>query len=277
VTGRPGERKTMSFTEEQIGRYDRQILLPDMGREGQERIRNGRVLCVGAGGLGSPVAYYLVAAGVGVLGLMEMDVVDISNLQRQLLHYTDDIGRPKVESAAEKLQALNPEVRLETYATRLTSENALEIIGRYDVVVDACDNFPTRYLVNDACVFLRKPLVHGSVLRFEGQVTTFVPGEGPCYRCVYPTPPAPGEIPSCQEAGVLGAVPGLVGSLQAVEALKLVAGAGESLVGRLVVYDALEMSFRDFVLRRDPDCAVCGDNPTIRELIDYEQFCSVAH
>ena len=267
----------MSFTEEQIGRYDRQILLPDMGREGQERIRNGRVLCVGAGGLGSPVAYYLVAAGVGVLGLMEMDVVDISNLQRQLLHYTDDIGRPKVESAAEKLQALNPEVRLETYATRLTSENALEIIGRYDVVVDACDNFPTRYLVNDACVFLRKPLVHGSVLRFEGQVTTFVPGEGPCYRCVYPTPPAPGEIPSCQEAGVLGAVPGLVGSLQAVEALKLVAGAGESLVGRLVVYDALEMSFRDFVLRRDPDCAVCGDNPTIRELIDYEQFCSVAH
>lgn len=267
----------MSLTEEQVERYSRQILLPQVGGKGQQRIRNARVLCVGAGGLGSPAAYYLVAAGIGALGLVEMDVVDISNLQRQILHFTKDIGRPKVESASEKLSALNPDVALELHRTRLTSENALEIIEKYEVVVDGCDNFPTRYLVNDACVFLKKPIVHGSVFRFEGQVTVFAAGEGPCYRCLYPLPPAPGEVPSCQEAGVLGVVPGFIGSLQAAEALKLILGVGETLVGRLVVYDALAMSFREFKLRRDPECPVCGDNPTITELIDYEEFCALAH
>jgi len=267
----------MSLTQEQLERYSRHILLADVGEEGQQKIREARVVCVGAGGLGSPAAYYLAAAGVGMLGLVEMDVVEISNLQRQILHFTKDIGRPKLESAAEKLSALNPEVKLELHGARLTSENALDIIGRYDVVVDGCDNFPTRYLVNDACVFLQKPVIHGSVFRFEGQVTVIVPGKGPCYRCLYPLPPAPGEVPSCQEAGVLGVVPGFIGSLQAAEALKLILGVGELLVGRLLVYDALAMSFREYKVRRDPDCAVCGNNPTIRELTDYEQFCSLGH
>lgn len=267
----------MLLTQEQVERYRHQILLPGVGENGQQRLRNARALCIGAGGLGSPVAYYLAAAGVGALGLVEMDVVDVSNLQRQILHSTHDIGRPKLESARERLSALNPEVKLELHCTRLTSENALEIIGDYEVVVDGCDNFPTRYLVNDACVILRKPFVHGSVFRFEGQVTVFVPGVSPCYRCLYPFPPAPGEIPSCQEAGVLGVVPGLIGSLQAAEALKLLLGVGEPLLGRLLAYDALAMSFREFKLRRDPHCPVCGESPTITELIDYEEFCSITH
>lgn len=267
----------MPLTEEQVERYSRHILLPQVGEEGQQRIRQARVLCIGAGGLGSPAAYYLVAAGVGTLGLVDMDEVDISNLQRQILHSTRDVGKPKVESAAEKLSRLNPDVKLELHQTRLTSENAFDLVDRYDVVVDGCDNFPTRYLVNDVCVFLNKPTVHGSVFRFEGQATVFLPGKGPCYRCLYPLPPAPGEVPSCQEAGVLGAVPGFIGSLQAAEALKLVLGVGQPLVGRLLSYDALAMSFREFKLRRDPECPVCGDHPTITELIDYEEFCSVAH
>jgi molybdopterin/thiamine biosynthesis adenylyltransferase/rhodanese-related sulfurtransferase len=250
-------------------------VLPEIGVEGQRALLAARVLLVGAGGLGCPLAQYLAAAGVGTLGLVDFDVVDASNLQRQVLYATGDVGRPKVEVARERIGALNPDVRVETHAVRLGSENALDILDGYDVVVDGADNFPTRYLTNDACVLLGKPNVHGSIYRFEGQATVFDARRGPCYRCLYPEPPPPGLAPSCAEGGVLGVLPGLVALVQATETLKLVTGVGESLVGRLLQIDALEMSFQEFRLRKDPDCPLCGERPTQRELIDYEGFCGV--
>jgi molybdopterin/thiamine biosynthesis adenylyltransferase/rhodanese-related sulfurtransferase len=268
------------LNEEQKIRYSRHILLSEVGEAGQIKLLNSRVLLIGAGGLGSPAAMYLAAAGVGTLGIVDFDTVDVSNLQRQLLHGTKDVGRPKVESAAERLHDINPEVNVVTYREPLTSANALEIIQDYDIVLNGSDNFPTRYLVNDACQFLRKPLVDGSIFMFEGQVTVYQPPVpergiegGPCYRCLYPDPPPPGEVPSCAEAGVLGVLPGIVGSLQALEAIKLILGAGEPLVGRLLLVDTLDMDFRTLRVPRDPDCPVCGEHPTVTELIDYEQFC----
>ncbi|HLE81608.1 MAG TPA: molybdopterin-synthase adenylyltransferase MoeB [Dehalococcoidia bacterium] len=262
----------VGWTEEQIQRYSRHIVMPQVGGKGQRKLLNAKVLLVGAGGLGSPTAMYLAAAGVGTLGIIDADVVDLSNLQRQLLHDTNDVGRPKVDSAAERIADLNPGVQVNKYLALLTSENALDIIKDYDIVINGCDNFPTRYLVNDASVFLNKPLVDGSILFFEGQATVFVPGQG-CYRCLYPAPPPPGMVPSCAEGGVLGVLPGIVGCIQAIEAIKLILGLGETLAGRLLLFDALKMEFRLMKLRRDPQCPVCGDNPTVTELIDYEEFC----
>jgi len=236
-------------------------------------LRDKSALIVGAGGLGSPIAYQLAAAGVGRIGLCDMDRVDLSNLQRQVLHYTSDIGRSKAESGGERLVALNPGVKVERHLTAITSENALGLLNAYDVILDCTDNFATRYLINDACVFLGKPLVHGSIFRFDGQVTLFRPGEGPCYRCVYPQPPAPGSVPSCAQAGVIGVLPGLIGSIMAMEAIKLLAGRGKGLSGRLLIYNSLDMEFAEVRIRRDPACPVCGNAPTIRELIDYEAFC----
>jgi molybdopterin/thiamine biosynthesis adenylyltransferase/rhodanese-related sulfurtransferase len=256
-------------------RYSRHLLIPEVGEEGQLKLKHSRVLLMGAGGLGSPAAYYLAAAGVGRLGIIDSDVVDRSNLQRQILHNESRIGTPKVESARQTLHELNPDIHIETYNARLTSENALEIFGQYDMVLDGGDNFPTRYLVNDACVRLGIPCVHGSVYRFEGQVTVFYPHQGPCYRCLYPEPPPPEFAPSCAEAGVLGVLPGVVGLLQATEAIKVLLGIGNPLVGRLLHFDALTMKFRELKLRRNKDCPVCGDHPTITEFIDYEQFCNV--
>jgi adenylyltransferase/sulfurtransferase len=264
-----------NFTEEQIKRYSRHIILPEVGGLGQTKLLEASVLLVGAGGLGSPAAFYLAAAGVGTLGIIDADVVDLSNLQRQILHTSADVGRPKTESATETLQALNPDVRLIPYRELLTSENIMTLIQDYDVVVDGCDNFPTRYLVNDACVMAKIPNVHGSVFRFEGQATVFKPHEGPCYRCLYPEPPPPGMVPSCQEGGVLGVLPGLIGTIQAIETIKLILGIGKPLVGRLLLYDALKLRFREVQLRRDPACPLCGEHPTIHGLIDYEQFCGV--
>ncbi|MBI4498013.1 MAG: molybdopterin-synthase adenylyltransferase MoeB [Chloroflexi bacterium] len=261
------------WTDDQIKRYSRHIVMPQVGGKGQRKLLNAKVLLVGAGGLGSPTAMYLAAAGVGTLGLIDADVVDLSNLQRQLLHDTHDVGRLKVDSAEERLNDLNPDVQVVKYPTLLTSDNALEIIKDYDIVINGCDNFPTRYLVNDACVFLKKPLVDGSILFFEGQASVFQPGKG-CYRCLYPAPPPPGMVPSCAEGGVLGVLPGIVGCIQAIEAIKLILGLGESLAGRLLLFDALSMEFRQMRLRRDPNCPVCGDTPTITDLIDYEEFCN---
>ena len=259
----------------ELYRYARHLALPEVGLDGQQRLKAGRVLCVGAGGLGSPLALYLAAAGVGTIGVVDFDVVDESNLQRQLLHGTKDVGRTKLESAADRLRDVNPHVEVVSHAARLSSENALEILAGYDVVVDGTDNFPTRYLVNDACVLLRKPNVYGSVFRWEGQLSVFgVPG-GPCYRCLFREPPPPGLVPNCAEGGVLGALPGIVGSAQAMEAIKLLLGVGRTLSGRLLIFDALEMSWREVGLRRNPDCPVCGDRPTQTELIDYEVFCGV--
>jgi adenylyltransferase/sulfurtransferase len=258
---------------EQYERYRRHLTLPDLGLEGQQALLRARVLLIGAGGLGCPLAQYLAAAGVGTLGLVDFDVVDASNLQRQILYSTADLGRPKLEVARERIAALNPDVRVETHALRLTSENALEILGGYDVIVDGTDNFPTRYLANDACVLLGKPNVHGSIFRFEGQATVFDARRGPCYRCLYPEPPPPGMAPSCAEGGVLGVLPGTIALIQATETIKLVTGMGEPLVGRLLQYDALGMSFTEFRIRKDPKCPVCGENPTIQSLIDYEGFC----
>jgi len=263
------------LTPEQVNRYSRHIIMPQVGSSGQRKIMGTKVLIVGAGGLGSPVAVYLALAGVGTIGLVDFDVVDLSNLQRQILHQNDDIGRPKVVSARETLNAYNPDVRVNLHEMPLTSDNAIEIISQYDIIVNGADNFAARYLVNDACVFLKKPLVDGSILLFEGQATTYLPGKG-CYRCLYPKPPPPGMVPSCAEAGVLGALCGLVGSIQATETLKLILGVGESLNGRLMIIDALSMETRAFKIRRDPDCLVCGDNPTVTELIDYEAFCGAA-
>ena len=264
------------FDEQQVLRYSRHIILPKIGAAGQRKLLDAKVLCVGAGGLGSPVAMYLAAAGVGKLGIVDFDRVDLTNLQRQLLHDTDDVGRPKVESAAERLAGINPDVEVVPHDTMLTSENAFEILGGYDIVVDGSDNFPVRYLVNDATQMLGKPLVYGSIYQFDGQASVFLPGqETPCYRCLFPQPPPPGSVPSCAEAGVFGVLPGIIGSIQAVEAIKLITGVGDPLVGRLLLFDALEMEFTTVKLRWDPECPVCGKNPTVTELIDYEVFCGV--
>ena len=262
------------FTEEQIKRYSRHIILPEVGGKGQRRLLNSSVLLVGAGGLGCPAALYLAAAGVGRLGIVDFDRVDLSNLQRQILHHTHDVGRPKVLSAVDSIGEINPDVKVEPHQAQLSSENVKEIISGYDVIVNGCDNFPTRYLLNDACYFLKKPMVDGSIFRFEGQVTVFFPGKG-CYRCLYPAPPPPGLVPSCAEAGVLGVLCGVIGSIQALEAIKLILGSGETLVNRLLFFDALTMEFRQVKIRRDPECPVCGENPTITELIDYHEFCGV--
>jgi molybdopterin/thiamine biosynthesis adenylyltransferase/rhodanese-related sulfurtransferase len=265
------------MTQDQSLRYARHTMLPEVGEDGQKRLLQSKVLCLGAGGLGSPAAYYLAAAGVGTLGMIDDDVVDASNLQRQILHATDRIGIPKVESAARTLTGLNPDVKVVPYKARLTSENVMEILKQYDVIVDGVDNFPTRYLLNDASLKLGKPVVHASIYRFEGQMTSFIPGQGPCYRCLYPAPPPPDMAPSCQEAGVLGVLPGVVGVLQATEAIKIILGIGKSLAGRLLMFDALATKFREMKLRRDPTCPTCGEgvDPNKIELIDYEAFCSI--
>jgi adenylyltransferase/sulfurtransferase len=266
----------MELDSDEIRRYSRHLSLPEVGLGGQKKIRAASVLCIGAGGLGSPVAMYLAAAGVGKLGLVDFDSVDLSNLQRQILHGTADIGRPKTQSAKEAIHRLNPGVRVALHDTRLTNENALEIIRPYDIVVDGTDNFPTRYLTNDACVLLRKPNVYGSTFRFEGQASVFAPHlGGPCYRCLYPEPPPPGSVPSCAEGGVLGVLPGIIGLIQATEILKLILGKGTSLLNRLLLFNALDMQFRELKLRRDPHCPLCGESPTITQLIDYENFCGV--
>jgi molybdopterin/thiamine biosynthesis adenylyltransferase/molybdopterin converting factor small subunit len=264
-----------TLTPERVTRYSRHIIMGQVGSVGQRKIFDSKVLIVGAGGLGSPVALYLALAGVGTLGIVDFDVVDLSNLQRQVLHQNDDVGKRKVVSAKETLNAYNPDVKVITHEEPLHSENALRIIQDYDIVVNGADNFAARYLVNDACVFLKKPLVDGSILLFDGQATVYLPGKG-CYRCLYPTPPPPGMVPSCAEAGVLGALCATIGSIQATEVLKLILSIGESLQGRLVLYDALSMEMRQVRVRRDPDCVVCGDNPTITELIDYDEFCGTA-
>ena len=265
------------FTEDEVLRYARHIILPNIGGEGQRKLVGSRVLVIGAGGLGSPAAMYLAAAGVGTLGILDFDRVDVTNLQRQLLHDTADVGRPKVESAKERINELNPNVEVISHDVALTSENAFEILGRYEVIVDGTDNFPVRYLVNDATQMLGKPLVYGSIYQFEGQATVFLPGRNvPCYRCLFPEPPPPGTVPSCAEGGVFGVLPGIVGSIQAVEAIKLIVGVGEPLVGRLLLFDSLAMEFRTVKLKWDPDCPVCGEHPTVTELIDYEQFCGLA-
>ncbi len=263
------------LSHEEILRYSRHLLLPEVGVEGQRALKGARVLTIGAGGLGSPIALYLAAAGVGTLGIVEFDVVDLTNLQRQVLHGTSQVGRPKLDSAAARLGDLNPHVRVERHPVQLSSANALEILGAYDIVIDGSDNFPTRYLVNDAAVLLGKPLVYGSIFRFEGQVSVFDASRGPCYRCLYSEPPPPGLVPSCAEGGVLGVLPGIVGSLQALEAIKLILGVGEPLVGRLLLFDALRLRFRELQLRKDPDCPLCGPRPSITGLIDYEAFCGI--
>jgi len=264
-----------TLTNEEVLRYSRHLILPDVGVDGQRRLKAGRILLIGAGGLGSPLALYLAAAGVGTLGLVDFDVVDVSNLQRQVLHGTKDVGRPKLESAVDRIRDVNPHVHVEPYETRLTADNALDIIRDYDVVIDGTDNFATRYLTNDACVLLGKPNVYGSIFRFEGQASVFALEEGPCYRCLFPEPPPPGLVPSCAEGGVLGVLPGLVGTIQATEGIKLILGVGEPLVGRLLLIDALSMRFRTVKLRKDPNCPACGTHE-LTELIDYDQFCGVA-
>lgn len=264
------------LTTDDLQRYSRHLLLPEVGEEGQRKLKAARVLCVGTGGLGSPLALYLAAAGVGTLGLVDFDVVDSSNLQRQIIHSTADIGRKKLDSAEEKLKALNPALNVIKHDTMLSSANALDILKDYDVIADGTDNFPTRYLVNDACVLLGKPNAYGSIFRFEGQASVFAAENGPCYRCLYPEPPPPGLVPSCAEGGVLGILPGLVGVIQATETIKLILGKGEPLIGRLLLVDALNMRFRELKLRKNPECPVCGANPTVTKLIDYEQFCGIA-
>jgi molybdopterin/thiamine biosynthesis adenylyltransferase/rhodanese-related sulfurtransferase len=263
------------LSTDDLSRYSRHLILPEVGMEGQRRLKAARVLCVGTGGLGSPLALYLTAAGIGTLGLVDFDVVDSSNLQRQIIHSTKDIGRKKIDSAEEKLTALNPAINIVKHDTMLTSANALDILKDYDIVADGTDNFPTRYLVNDACVLLGKPNVYGSIFRFEGQASVFATEDGPCYRCLYPEPPPPGLVPSCAEGGVLGILPGLVGVIQATEAIKLILGKGSSLVGRLLLVDALNMRFRELKLRKNPECPVCGANPTVTALIDYDHFCGI--
>jgi len=263
------------FTEEQIDRYSRHIILPEVGGKGQKKLLESKVFLVGAGGLGSPAAFYLAAAGIGKIGISDNDDVDFSNLQRQILHSTKDVGRPKVQSAKETLEALNPDVEVVPYTERLNSENIIDIIKDYDVILDGSDNFPTRYLVNDACVMLGKPLSHGSIFRFDGQATTILPGQGPCYRCLYETPPPPDLVPSCQEAGVLGIIAGIIGVIQATEVIKLRLEKGNLLNGKLLLYDSLNMDFKKLKIQRNPACPMCGENPTIKELIDYEEFCQV--
>jgi len=266
----------MQLNNEEIRRYSRHLILPEVGLAGQKKIKAASVLCIGAGGLGSPIAMYLAAAGIGKIGIVDFDVVDYSNLQRQILHTDADVGRSKAESAKETIRGINPHCEVVIHNTRISSENALDLIRPYDIVVDGTDNFPTRYLTNDACVLLKKPNVYGSIFRFEGQASVFAPHlGGPCYRCLYPEPPPPGMVPSCAEGGVLGVLPGIIGCIQATEILKLAIGKGTSLVGRLLLFNALDMKFRELKLRRDPACPVCGDHPTIKELIDYEMFCGI--
>jgi adenylyltransferase/sulfurtransferase len=264
-----------TLNKDEILRYSRHLILPEVGMEGQLKLKNAKVLMVGAGGLGAPLGLYLAASGVGRVGIVDFDVVDFTNLQRQVIHGTKDVGRKKLDSAADSMLDINPYMQVDKFDTAITSENALDIIKDYDMVVDGTDNFPTRYLINDACVLLGKPNVYGSIFRFEGQATIFAYPGGPCYRCLYPEPPPPGLVPSCAEGGVLGILPGTIGLIQATEAVKLILGVGESLVGRLLLYDALAMRFRELKLRRNPECPVCGDNPSIQELIDYHQFCGV--
>ena len=264
-----------TLSNEEVLRYSRHLIMPEVGMEGQLKLKAAKVLCIGAGGLGSPLALYLGAAGVGTLGVVDFDVVDFTNLQRQIIHSTSDVGRKKLESAAEKIKAINPFVTIRPFDTKLTSENALRLFRDFDIIVDGTDNFPTRYLVNDACVLTGKPNVYGSIFRFEGQVSVFATKEGPCYRCLYPEPPPPGLVPSCAEGGVLGILPGLVGVMQATEAIKLILGKGEPLIGRLLLVDALGMRFRELKLRKNPDCPVCGTHPTVTKLIDYNEFCGI--
>jgi adenylyltransferase/sulfurtransferase len=263
------------LSNDEILRYSRHLIMPEVGMEGQQKLKAAKVLCIGAGGLGSPLALYLTAAGVGTLGIVDFDVVDYTNLQRQIIHSTADVGRKKLDSAAEKLKAINPYINLRTFDTRLTSANALELFREFDIIADGTDNFPTRYLVNDACVLTGKPNVYGSIFRFEGQASVFATEEGPCYRCLYPEPPPPGLVPSCAEGGVLGILPGLVGVIQATETIKLILGQGDPLIGRLLLVDALGMRFRELKLRKSPDCPACGKNPTVTQLIDYNEFCGI--
>ncbi|MGH7128645.1 MAG: molybdopterin-synthase adenylyltransferase MoeB [Planctomycetaceae bacterium] len=275
IAGGAGRAVPDELAPEELSRYSRHLALPDVGLEGQRRLRAGRVAIVGAGGLGSPLGLYLAAAGVGTLGLIDHDEVDLTNLQRQILYGTSDIGRPKTEAGAERLRGVNPHVNVVEHATRLTSDNALDVLAPYDLVVDGTDNFPTRYLVNDACVLLGKPYVYGSIFRFDGQVSVFDARRGPCYRCLFREPPPPGLVPNCAEGGVLGVLPGIIGSLQALETLKLLLERGSSLVGRLAIFDALAFRWRELKLKKNPDCPVCGAHPTVTRLIDYDEFCGV--
>jgi sulfur-carrier protein adenylyltransferase/sulfurtransferase len=270
----PSGQATM-LSKEEILRYSRHLIMPEVGMDGQLKLKNAKVLCIGTGGLGAPLGLYLAAAGVGKLGIVDFDVVDNTNLQRQVLFSTKDVGKPKVAAAAERLRGLNPDIEIVAHETNLTSENALDLFKDYDIIVDGTDNFPTRYLVNDACVLLGKPNVYGSIFRFDGQITIFGYPGGPCYRCLYPEPPPPGLVPSCAEGGVLGVLPGIVGTIQAAETLKLILGKGEPLVGRLLLFDALAMKFRELKLRKNPECPVCGEHPTVTKLIDYVQFCGI--
>jgi len=278
-TGVPAGRATtkpgVTLSKEEVMRYSRHLIMPEVGMEGQLKIKQAKVLCIGTGGLGAPLGLYLAAAGVGRIGLVDFDVVDTTNLQRQVLFGTSDVGRPKTEAAAERLRNLNPDIQIDTFETQLTSANALELFKDYDIIVDGTDNFPTRYLVNDACVITGKPNVYGSIFRFEGQITVFGYPGGPCYRCLYPEPPPPGLVPSCAEGGVLGVLPGIVGTIQAAETLKLIIGKGEPPIGRLLLFDALAMKFRELKLRKNPECPVCGEHPTLTKLIDYAEFCGV--
>ncbi len=269
------QQQEVKLSKEEVQRYSRHLIMPEVGLEGQLKLKRARVLTIGTGGLGAPLGLYLAAAGVGHLGLVDFDVVDASNLQRQVTFTTADVGKAKSEAAKERLKALNPMIDIVSYETRLTSENALDLFRDYDIIVDGTDNFPTRFLVNDACILLGKPNVYGSIFRFEGQATVFGYPGGPCYRCLYPEPPPPGLVPSCAEGGVLGVLPGIVGSIQAMETIKLILGAGEPLVGRLLLFDALAMRFRELRLKRNPECPVCGDHPTLKKLIDYEEFCGI--
>jgi len=270
-----GGKPSATLSKEEILRYSRHLIMPEVGMEGQLKLKEARVLCIGTGGLGAPLGLYLAAAGVGHIGLVDFDVVDFTNLQRQVLFGTSDVGRPKIAAAADRLRNLNPEIRIDAIEERLSSENALELFRDYDIIVDGTDNFPTRYLVNDACVLLGKPNVYGSIFRFEGQITVFGYPDGPCYRCLYPEPPPPGLVPSCAEGGVLGVLPGIVGTIQAAETLKLIIGKGQPLIGRLLLFDALAMKFRELKLRKNPDCPVCGTNRTLTKLIDYAEFCGI--
>jgi sulfur-carrier protein adenylyltransferase/sulfurtransferase len=267
---------SIDFSNDEIARYSRHLIMPEVTLDGQKRIKAASILCIGTGGLGSPVALYLAAAGIGRLGLVDYDIVDFSNLQRQILHGTDDVGRKKLNSAKDRIKAINPNVQVDLHDTLFRSENATELVEDYDIVIDGTDNFPTRYLSNDVCVLSRKPNVYGSIFRFDGQCTVFAPHlGGPCYRCMFPEPPPPGMVPSCAEGGVLGVLPGIIGVMQAIEAIKLILGIGDPLIGRLVSFDALKLRFREFKIRKDPNCPICGDHPTIHELIDYDQFCGI--
>jgi molybdopterin/thiamine biosynthesis adenylyltransferase/rhodanese-related sulfurtransferase len=268
--------QSIDFSNDEIARYSRHLIMPEVTLDGQKRIKASSILCIGAGGLGSPIALYLAAAGIGRMGLVDYDIVDFSNLQRQILHGTDDVGRKKLNSARDRIKAVNPNVRVDLHDTLFRSENAMQLVQDYDIVIDGTDNFPTRYLSNDVCVLTKKPNIYGSIFRFDGQCTVFAPHlGGPCYRCMFPEPPPPGMVPSCAEGGVLGVLPGIIGVMQAIEAIKMIIGIGESLIGRLVSFDALQLRFKEFKIRRDPNCPICGDHPTIHELIDYDQFCGI--